>query len=63
MPDNDQYVYGLARLRVQAGDTSDGLESLRRAIEMNARWREVAATSGDFDNALDHPGFRELLGG
>jgi uncharacterized Ntn-hydrolase superfamily protein len=63
MPDNDQYVYGLARLRVQAGDTSGGLESLRRAIEMNARWREVAATSGDFDNALDHPGFRELLGG
>jgi len=63
MPENDQYMYGLARLHAQAGDATEALESLTQAIERNGRWREVAATSGDFDSVKDHPDFKKILAG
>ena len=63
MPENDQYMYGLARLHAQAGNATDALESLTQAIERNGRWREVAATSGDFDSVKDHPDFKKILAG
>lgn len=63
VPDEDQMIYGLARLFARAGDAANAVAALRDAIERNARWRELAATQRDFDGIRDDPGFRRLVGG
>ncbi|MXV96742.1 MAG: DUF1028 domain-containing protein [Gemmatimonadetes bacterium] len=63
VPDEDQMIYGLARLHARAGDVANAVATLRDAIERNARWRELAATQRDFDGIRDDPEFRRLVGG
>ena len=62
VPDEDQMIYGLARLYARAGDSADAVATLRDAIERNARWRELAATQRDFDGIRDDPEFQRLIG-
>ena len=62
-PGNDQYVYGLARLHAQAGNTAGAVEGLSQAIVMNARWREQARSQADFDGISSDRRFRRLIGG
>ena len=62
-PGNDQYVYGLARLHAQAGNTAGAVEVLSQAIVMNARWREQARSQADFDGISSDRRFRRLIGG
>lgn len=63
VPDEDQMIYGLARLHARAGDSANAVATLRDAIERNARWRELAATQRDFDGIRDDPEFQRLIGG
>ena len=63
VPDEDQMIYGLARLHARAGDSASAVATLRDAIERNARWRELAATQRDFDGIRDDPEFQRLIGG
>ena len=63
VPDEDQMIYGLARLYARAGDSPSAVATLRDAIERNARWRELAATQRDFDGIRDDPEFQRLIGG
>ncbi len=63
VPDEDQMIYGLARLYARAGDSANAVATLRDAIERNARWRELAATQRDFDGIRDDPEFQRLIGG
>lgn len=63
VPDEDQMIYGLARLYARAGDAANAVATLRDAIERNARWRELARTQADFDGIRDDPEFRRLIGG
>ena len=62
VPDEDQLIYGLARLYARSGDAANAVLTLREAIERNARWRELAATQSDFDGIRDDPAFRQLIG-
>ena len=62
VPDEDQMIYGLARLYARAGDVANAVTTLRDAIERNARWRELAATQTDFDGIRNDPEFRTLIG-
>ena len=62
VPDEDQMIYGLARLYARAGDAANAVTTLRDAIERNARWRELAATQTDFDGIRNDPEFRTLIG-
>ena len=63
VPDEDQTIYGLARLYARAGDAANAVATLRDAIERNARWHELAATQADFDGIRDNPEFQRLIGG
>ena len=63
VPDEDQMIYGLARLHARAGDSASAVATLRDAIERNPRWRELAETQRDFDGIRDDPEFQRLIGG
>lgn len=63
VPEEDQLIYGLARLYAQAGDAENAVATLREAIELNGRWRELATAQPDFDGIRDNPEFRRLIGG
>ena len=62
VPDEDQLIYGLARLHARAGDAANAVATLRDAIDRNPRWRELAATQQDFDSIRDDPAFQQLVG-
>lgn len=62
VPDEDQLIYGLARLHARAGDAANAVAALRDAIERNSRWRELAPAQADFDGIRDNPEFRRLIG-
>ena len=62
IPGEDQLIYGLAGLYARANDAGNAVATLRDAIAKNARWKELAATQGDFDNIRDDGEFRRLIG-
>ena len=61
VPGEDQLIYGLARLYARAGDAAGAVATLEQAIEIDARWRELAASQADFDNIRDNADFQRLL--
>jgi tetratricopeptide (TPR) repeat protein len=60
-PDAGIVLYNLACAEVLAGEPETALEHLRRAIELEERFRESARTDEDFDAVRDRAEFRELL--
>ena len=61
VPGEDQLIYGLARLYARAGDAAGAVAALQQAIEIDARWRGLAASQADFDNIRDNAEFQKLL--
>ena len=61
VPGEDQLIYGLARLHARAGDAASAVAALAQAIEIDARWRELAASQADFDNIRNDVRFQTLL--
>ena len=61
VPGEDQLIYGLARLYARAGDAAGAVATLQQAIEIDARWRGLAASQADFDNIRDNAEFQKLL--
>ena len=61
VPGEDQLIYGLARLYARAGDAAGAVAALEQAIEIDARWRGLAASQADFDNIRDNAEFQKLL--
>jgi tetratricopeptide (TPR) repeat protein len=55
--------YNLACCESLAGQTTDAVEHLRRAINMSERFREYAKDDSDFESIRDEPAFKELIGG
>jgi tetratricopeptide (TPR) repeat protein len=56
-PDRPELLYNLACLEALAGRRADALDHLRRAVELEPRWREAAADDEDFDAIRDDPDF------
>ena len=61
VPGEDQLIYGLARLYARAGDAAGAVATLKQAIEIDARWRGLAASQADFDNIRGNAEFQKLL--
>lgn len=55
-------LYNLACAETLAGQPDPALDHLRRAIELEERFRELARTDEDFDSIRGRPEFRELVG-
>lgn len=56
-PDNPGLLYNLACFESRGGKPLQALEHLNRAIELDPKWREYAATDTDFDPIRREPGF------
>jgi len=54
-------LYNLACAEVLAGEPEAALDHLRRAIELEERFREFARTDEDFATVRDRPEFREVV--
>jgi tetratricopeptide (TPR) repeat protein len=61
-PDDGGALYNLACVKSLGGRSDEAIEHLRRSIELEERFRELARTDTDFDPIRDEPGFKELLG-
>jgi tetratricopeptide (TPR) repeat protein len=55
-------LYNLACAEVLAGEPEPAYEHLRRAVELEDRFRELARSDTDFDPIRDDPRFKELVG-
>jgi mannose-6-phosphate isomerase-like protein (cupin superfamily) len=53
--------YNLACMESMAGRTNDAVEHLRRAVELNPDFAEMAKGDSDFDAIRDEPSFNEAL--
>jgi tetratricopeptide (TPR) repeat protein len=60
-PEAGSVLYNLACAEVLAGEPDAGLNHLRKAIELEERWREYARTDEDFDAVRERPEFQELI--
>ena len=54
-------LYNLACVEVLAGEPDTALDHLRRAIEAEERFREVARKDEDFDGVRERPEFQDLI--
>jgi tetratricopeptide (TPR) repeat protein len=61
-PDAGIVLYNLACVETLSGDPKAAVEHLRRAIELEERFREFARTEEDFERIRDRQEFRELVG-
>jgi hypothetical protein len=61
-PDDPAVLYNLACAESRVGRTKDAIGHLRRSVEGNERFRELARTDSDFDPVTDEPEFRQLVG-
>ena len=61
VPGEDQLIFGLSRLHARAGDAEGAVAALQRAIEIDPRWRELAASQSDFDTIRENAAFQRLL--
>jgi tetratricopeptide (TPR) repeat protein len=55
-------LYNVACCESMAGQKTEALEHLRRAIEQSGRAASIAARDSDFDPIRDDPAFKELVG-
>ena len=62
-PGEPGLVYNLACCESLAGDRERALEHLDAAIELDASFRELARSDGDFDAIRDDPRFARLVSG
>jgi tetratricopeptide (TPR) repeat protein len=60
-PEAGIVLYNLACVETLVGESDAALDHLRRAIELEERFRELARTDEDFDAIRDRQEFRELL--
>jgi hypothetical protein len=60
-PEAGSFPHNLACAEVLAGEPDAGLNHLRKAIELEERWREYARTDEDFDAVRERPEFQELI--
>ena len=60
-PDDDQYIYGLARLYARSGDAANAVEFLGQAIAKFPGWRDLAAGHTDFERIREDAEFRRLI--
>jgi tetratricopeptide (TPR) repeat protein len=60
-PEAGIVLYNLACAETLAGEPEQALEHLRRSIELEERFRELARTDEDFAAIRDRPEFRELV--
>jgi tetratricopeptide (TPR) repeat protein len=60
-PDHDHAEYMMAVTQSARGDTDEALKHLRRAIELNAENRSLAAQEPEFDGLRDNEQFRQVL--
>jgi tetratricopeptide (TPR) repeat protein len=61
-PDDGGALYNLACVKSLGGRSDEAIEHLRRSIELEERFRELARTDTDFDPIRDEPGFKQLVG-
>jgi tetratricopeptide (TPR) repeat protein len=61
-PEAGIVLYNLACVETLVGEPDAALEHLRRAIELEERFRERARTDEDFEKIRDRQDFRELVG-
>jgi tetratricopeptide (TPR) repeat protein len=61
-PDDAAVAYNLACAESLAGRREDALEHLRRAVELDASFAELAAKDDDFAAIRDEPGFSAVAG-
>jgi tetratricopeptide (TPR) repeat protein len=61
-PDAGIVLYNLACAETLLGEPEPALEHLRRAIELEERFREFAKTDEDFDAVRERTEFRKLVG-
>ncbi|HEX7255913.1 MAG TPA: tetratricopeptide repeat protein [Gaiellaceae bacterium] len=61
-PDAGIVLYNLACAETLLGEQDEALGHLRRAIELEERFREYARTDEDFDAMRERPEFHELVG-
>lgn len=54
-------LYNLACVEVLAGEPEPALDHLRRAIELEERFRELARTDDDFASIRDRPEFENIV--
>ena len=62
-PDNASGLYNLACCESLTGDRDAALEHLRRAVELDERFREYAKNDTDFDPIRDDPEFAAIARG
>jgi tetratricopeptide (TPR) repeat protein len=56
-PEHPALLYNLACMEARAGRRLDALLHLRRAVELEPKWREQALKDSDFDSIRREPGF------
>ncbi|HVU77247.1 MAG TPA: AraC family ligand binding domain-containing protein [Gaiellaceae bacterium] len=56
-PDHPALLYNLACMEARGGRYLDALLHLQRAVELEPKWAEYAATDSDFAAIHDEPGF------
>jgi tetratricopeptide (TPR) repeat protein len=56
-PEHPALLYNLACMEARGGRRLDALLHLQRAVELEAKWREVARKDSDFDSIRREPGF------
>jgi hypothetical protein len=62
-PEDAGVLYNLACAESMDGRSTDAITHLRRAIEIDASFREVAADDSDFDPIRDDPSFASTIAG
>ena len=61
-PQYADLFYNVACCESLAGQTTDAIDHLRRAIDMSEHSRALAKDDSDFDPIRDEPAFKELMG-
>ena len=56
-PDMSGVLYNLACAEALTGRTEEAVEHLRRSIELDERFRQIAKDDSDFDSIRSHPDF------
>lgn len=61
-PDDGVVLYNLACAKSLSGHSAEAIEHLRRSVELEERFRELARTDTDLDPIRDEAEFKQLVG-